>query len=163
MIYAGKAHPQDNAGKDLIKEISDFSKKLKGEVNLVYLSNYDMYLSKFITSGVDLWLNTPLPPQEASGTSGMKCALNGIPQASVLDGWWLEGYVEGKTGWAFNSPSELYNLMDEQILPFYYQDRIKWLEIMKQTIMLNGSYFNSNRMLKEYVKLAYKLPKDNCP
>lgn len=156
IIYSGKAHPKDTAGKELISEIVRMSQQESADVKMVYLPNYDMYLSKFITSGVDVWLNTPAPPNEASGTSGMKCALNGIPQISVLDGWWWEGHKEGKTGWAFSTPEELYDLLDKEIIPTYYNDRVKWQETMKQAIALNGSFFNTHRMLNEYIKYAYK-------
>ena len=124
IIYAGKAHKKDTSGKMLIEAIISMSEKLKGEdVTLVYLQNYDMYLSKFLTSGVDVWLNTPNPPHEASGTSGMKCALNGIPQLSVKDGWWEEGCVEGETGWSFTTKDDLYNLLENEIVPTFYSNR----------------------------------------
>src|SRR4030042_6344356 len=100
MVFAGKAHPRDEDGKRLIKEIHEYAKNLKGQIEIVYLENYNMDLAAMLTSGVDVWLNTPIPPMEASGTSGMKAAHNGVVNFSVLDGWWLEGCVEGVTGWA---------------------------------------------------------------
>ncbi len=157
IVYAGKAHPKDEAGKALIKKTLDLKNELKGKVTMVYMQNYDMYLSKFITSGVDVWLNTPLPPYEASGTSGMKAALNGIPHLSVLDGWWKEGYVEGETGWSFSTPEELYSLLENTIVPCFYHEKEKWLSVMQNAIKLNGSFFNSQRMLMEYIKNAYQI------
>ncbi len=100
VIYAGKAHPKDQGGKELMKRIFQAKEQLKHDVKIAYLENYDMKLGMMITSGVDLWLNTPQPPMEASGTSGMKAALNGVPNLSVLDGWWIEGHIEGVTGWS---------------------------------------------------------------
>lgn len=157
IIYAGKAHPKDTEGKELIKKIITLSKELNGQIKMVYLENYDMYLSKYITSGVDAWLNTPLPPHEASGTSGMKCALNGVPQISVLDGWWHEGYVENETGWAFSTSEELYDVLEHDVVNTFYNDLQRWVEIMQKTIMLNGSFFNSHRMINEYIKMAYRI------
>jgi starch phosphorylase len=169
IVYAGKAHPRDQAGKDLIKRIFYVKKKLKSKVRLVYLENYDIEISRLITSGVDLWLNTPQPPLEASGTSGMKAALNGVPSLSILDGWWIEGHMEGITGWAIGenhrfSPREgdrakdasaLYKKLEEVILPLYYRDRERFIEVMGHTIALNGSFFNTERMIGEYLKKAY--------
>lgn len=161
IIYAGKAHPSDMRGKELIYAINELSKKLTGNLKLVFLKNYDMYLAKFFTSGVDVWLNTPLPPREASGTSGMKCALNGIPQIGVLDGWWHEGYVENQTGWTFETEEDLYDLLEFDIIGTFYNNHEKWTEMMQKTIMLNGSKFNSNRMLQEYINLAYTKKHEN--
>ncbi len=156
IIYAGKAHPRDEEGKRLIREVVRLSKKLSGKLNLVYLENYNIDLAKKLVAGVDVWLNTPLPPREASGTSGMKCALNGVPQLSVLDGWWLEGWVEGKTGWAFEDSAELYTKLDKKIVHLFYRDRDAWQSIMRQVIVLNGSFFNASRMVQEYAKRAYR-------
>ena len=107
VIYAGKAHPQDQGGKALIQEVCQAAAELKDVIRILYLENYDMELAKLITSGVDLWLNTPQRPQEATGTSGMKAALNGIPSLSILDGWWVEGCVEGVTGWAIGGDDKI--------------------------------------------------------
>jgi starch phosphorylase len=169
LVYAGKAHPRDQAGKDLIKRIFDVKKKLKSKVRLVYLENYDIEMGRLLTSSVDLWLNTPQPPLEASGTSGMKAALNGVPSLSVLDGWWIEGHMEGITGWAIGenhrlSPSDgdrakdahaLYQKLEEVVLPLYYEQRKRYIEIMGYTIALNGAFFNTDRMIGEYIKKAY--------
>ncbi len=158
MIYGGKAHPNDEAGKELIRRIHQAKEALKNEVSVVYLENYDMELAKLMTSGVDLWLNNPEPPLEASGTSGMKAAVNGIPSLSILDGWWIEGHIEGVTGWSIdekNSAASLYIKLGESIIPLFYQSRDRFLNVMANSIALNGSYFNTQRMLQQYVVKAY--------
>ncbi len=170
LIFAGKAHPKDDEGKGLIQTIFDAARKLKDEIKVIYLENYDMDLAKKITSGVDLWLNTPECPLEASGTSGMKSALNGVPSLSVLDGWWIEGHIEGVTGWAIGSNSRngrivprsldadsLYQKLEETILPMFYNDRDQYINVMLHAIALNGSFFNTQRMLQQYIANAYFL------
>src|ERR1019366_5838764 len=107
ILYGGKAHPNDGGGKDLIQRVIQHAAGLNGDIKVIYLENYNMALAKYLIAGVDLWLNTPQRPQEASGTSGMKAALNGVPSFSVLDGWWVEGCVEGVTGWAIGSDSKI--------------------------------------------------------
>jgi len=168
IIYSGKAHPQDQGGKELIKRIFQFKEALKKEIKIAYLENYDMELGKMITSGVDLWLNTPQPPLEASGTSGMKAALNGVPSLSIMDGWWLEGHIEGITGWAIgdgaltertpgpaNDASSLYEKLEQVILPLFYRDQDHFIGVMLHCIALNGSFFNTHRMIQQYVLNAY--------
>ena len=169
LIYAGKAHPGDQEGKQLIRRIFSLMQALKGCVEIAFLPNYDLVLAQRITSGVDLWLNTPQPPLEASGTSGMKAALNGIPSLSILDGWWIEGLVEGVTGWAIgeekrgreedlrgsNVASLLYDKLERVILPMFYQKREQYIEVMRHAIAINGSFFNTQRMLQQYVLNAY--------
>jgi starch phosphorylase len=169
VIYAGKAHPQDQGGKELIKRIFQAKESLKKEIKIAYLGNYDMELGKMITAGVDLWLNTPQPPMEASGTSGMKAALNGVPSLSVLDGWWIEGHLEGETGWSIGESrrgtvessdwskdaSSLYEKLEHAILPLFYHDRDRFIDVMRHAIALNGSFFNTHRMVLEYVLKAY--------
>jgi starch phosphorylase len=155
IIFGGKAHPKDFEGKALITKILEMGNKVDGKIKMAYLENYDMYLGQLITSGVDVWLNTPEPPHEASGTSGMKCALNGVPHLSVRDGWWEEGCVEGETGWSFPTPDDLYDVLEQKIMPTFYQNPDTWRSIMRKTIMINGSFFNSTRMLHEYVNRAY--------
>ncbi|HUW82436.1 MAG TPA: alpha-glucan family phosphorylase [Phycisphaerae bacterium] len=169
VVYAGKAHPHDQEGKELIKRIFGFAAALKPDVKVVYLPNYDMQLARLMTAGVDTWLNTPLPPMEASGTSGMKAALNGVPSLSVLDGWWLEGCIEGVTGWgvgedrratgADSDPTKdaasLYAKLETVVLPTFYHSRDRFLDIMRHTIALNGSFFNTQRMIQQYVLKAY--------
>ena len=166
IVYAGKAHPQDEWGKAMIKRIFEASTQLGDALRVVYLENYDMTLGHLMTSGVDLWLNNPLRPLEASGTSGMKAALNGVPSFSVLDGWWIEGCVEGVTGWAIGEdealpqdPSrdvyDLYWKLERVILPLYYGLPYSWAEVMRNAVSLNGSFFNTQRMLTEYIQNAY--------
>ena len=169
VIYAGKAHPQDQGGKELIKRIFQAKESLKKEIKIAYLENYDIELGKIMTSGVDLWLNTPQAPMEASGTSGMKSALNGVPSLSVLDGWWIEGHIEGVTGWPIGESrrgtaessdwskdaSSLYDKLEHIILPLFYHDRDRFIDVMRHCIALNGSFFNTHRMILEYVLKAY--------
>jgi starch phosphorylase len=159
IIFSGKSHPNDQAAKELIKKIYEYDFKLEDKVKVVFLENYDMKLAKLLVAGVDLWLNTPLAPNEASGTSGMKAALNGIPQMSVLDGWWNEGCIEGKTGWAIgktqNESEELYSKLEKEILPLYFDNYDQYLEIMRNCIAINASYFNTHRMAKDYISQAY--------
>ena len=169
VIYAGKAHPKDQGGKEIIKRIFQMGELLKKEVKIAYLENYDMELGRMLTSGVDLWLNTPQPPLEASGTSGMKAALNGVPSLSILDGWWIEGHIEGVTGWAIGEngrraqenqdpsadASSLYSKLDRVIIPLFYGNRDRFVEVMRHAIALNGSFFNTQRMLQQYVLNAY--------
>lgn len=170
VIYAGKAHPNDHEGKELIQHILHVADSLKPEVSLVYLANYDMALAHLLTAGVDVWLNTPLPPMEASGTSGMKAALNGVPSLSILDGWWIEGWIEDQTGWAIGEHADnlqsdadrsrfdaesLYQKLETVVLPRFCQQRPRFLEIMRHCISLNGSFFNTQRMIQQYVVKAY--------
>ncbi|MGH7799121.1 MAG: alpha-glucan family phosphorylase [Thermodesulfobacteriota bacterium] len=171
LIYAGKAHPQDQGGKELIRRIFQAKEALKKEIKIAYLENYDIELGKMMTSGVDLWLNTPQQPLEASGTSGMKAALNGVPSFSILDGWWNEGHIEGITGWSIgenhrgagedHDPSKdaisLYSKFEQVIIPLYYNDRDRFIDVMRHSIALNGSFFNTQRMLQQYVLKAYFL------
>jgi len=135
-------------------------------VPVVYLAEYDIELAKYLCSGVDLWLNTPQKPLEASGTSGMKAALNGVPSLSILDGWWIEGHVEGATGWAIgdgwqsetnpdNEVASMYDKLEHVVLPMFYQQPNAFVSIMRSAIALNGSYFNAQRMLAQYVQNAY--------
>ena len=168
-VFAGKAHPGDDAGKGIIQRIFKEAQALKNEVNVIYAPNYDMELGRLITSGVDVWLNTPQPPLEASGTSGMKAALNGVPSLSVLDGWWVEGCIEGFTGWCIGDAHSLddgrdrwdadaasfYNKLEQTVAPLFYKSRDAFVEMMRETIALNGSYFNCQRMLQQYVVKAY--------
>jgi len=166
IVYAGKAHPSDGGGKELIRNIFSRIKELEPGIKVAYLENYDMTQGRLITSGVDLWLNNPLPPQEASGTSGMKACLNGVPNLSVLDGWWIEGCIENITGWAIGTlqsqgrdsaqdARDLYQKLEKIILPMFYKEKDKWLEVMRHTIALNASFFNTQRMVQEYVLNAY--------
>jgi starch phosphorylase len=169
IVYAGKAHPHDQRGKELIQEILRARESLHPNVKLAYLANYDMQLARQMVSGVDVWLNTPQAPMEASGTSGMKAVLNGVPSLSILDGWWIEGCIEGVTGWAIGrevraedgsgTPQDdadcLYGKLEEKVLPAFYGDSGRFAEIMRHTIALNGSFFNTQRMMQQYVLKAY--------
>jgi starch phosphorylase len=176
IIYAGKAHPKDMEGKALIKRIFQAMEELKDDIKIVYLPNYDLKLARLMTAGTDVWLNTPRPPMEASGTSGMKAALNGVPSLSVLDGWWIEGCIEGITGWSVGcSPDQyefdpdqtdfteidnqdaasLYDKLEYNVFPIYYQHRDEFIKIMQSAIALNGSFFNTHRMVQQYALNAY--------
>jgi starch phosphorylase len=163
IIFSGKAHPHDEPGKKLIQEIFEVAARLESDaLKIVYLENYEWKLGAMLTAGVDLWLNTPRRPFEASGTSGMKAALNGVPSLSVLDGWWVEGWIEGVTGWAIpdsDTPEQevasLYDRLESTILPLYYGSPEHWRTVMRSTIALNGSFFNTHRMLQEYISNAY--------
>ena len=169
VVYAGKAHPRDDEGKQLIAEITRRGAALGGHVRVVYLENYDAQLARLMVSGVDVWLNTPRPPLEASGTSGMKAAVNGVPSLSVLDGWWLEGHVEGVTGWAIGrdgyttgdgvddgrDAEDLYAELERVIVPLFYERPDEFATVMRNAIALTGSFFNTHRMLEQYVTHAY--------
>ena len=173
LVYAGKAHPRDDGGKAIIRRIFEAAAALANSVRVVYLQNYDMTLGKLLCSGVDVWLNTPMRPQEASGTSGMKAALNGVPSFSVLDGWWIEGHIEGATGWSIGDSingdndsvveaQSMYRKLEEVILPLYYQEPDKFAQVMRSAIDFNGSFFNTQRMLFQYVRNAYALARNHA-
>ncbi|HEY0713425.1 MAG TPA: alpha-glucan family phosphorylase, partial [Polyangia bacterium] len=170
ILYAGKAHPRDEAGKSLIRRINAAARSLAPDVPVIYLEDYDVELAKHLVAGVDLWLNTPLRPLEASGTSGMKAAHNGVPSLSVLDGWWVEGCIEGLTGWSVGGrhdpklgppdadredAADLYGKLEFSIMPTFANDKSRWVSIMQHTIALNASYFNSHRMVQQYIANAY--------
>ena len=163
IVYAGKAHPQDEPGKALIQKVIEDAQKVSGSLlKVVYLENYAWDLGALLTAGVDVWVNTPKRPYEASGTSGMKAALNGVPSLSILDGWWIEGCIEGVTGWAIedgaNDEEEalaLYRKLETAVVPLYLQAPEKWARLMRTTLAFNGSYFNTNRMVKQYTRNAY--------
>ena len=168
LVYSGKAHPQDEIGKSLIKELNEIKKRYGKRIKIAFLENYDMKLAKLVTAGVDIWLNNPLPPNEASGTSGMKAAHNGIPQLSTLDGWWHEGYIKDKTGWAISCSKKtgskkqdekdaacIYDLLENDILPCFYHKPEVWREIMRFSIAINASYFNTDRVVRDYIQNAY--------
>jgi starch phosphorylase len=162
ILYAGKSHPADNAGKALIREVfADAEKLNSSSLKIIYLENYDWDLGEQLTGGVDVWLNTPLRPYEASGTSGMKAALNGVPSLSVLDGWWIEGCAENITGWAIpdgddetSEADALYRKLEHSIAPCF-ADKACWAELRRHCIAMNGSFFNTHRMLGQYVANAY--------
>jgi starch phosphorylase len=175
VVLAGKAHPRDREGKEMIERVHVAREALRGHVEVVYLANYDMALAGLVCAGVDVWLNTPLPPFEASGTSGMKAAINGVPSLSVLDGWWVEGHVEGVTGWAIGQPFQtaaetgaaadldadhaaaLYDTLAASVIPCFYRERDRFLRIMRYAIALNGAFFTSERMVWQYLHNAYRV------
>ncbi|MDJ0655869.1 MAG: alpha-glucan family phosphorylase [Xanthomonadales bacterium] len=163
VVLAGKAHPRDEAGKRAIEFLHQTISELKGDITMAFLPNYNMASALTLVSGVDVWLNTPQPPLEASGTSGMKAALNGVPNLSVLDGWWIEGHIEGVTGWSIGNgdagdyardADSLYDKLDQVVLPLFGQ-RDEWLKVMKGTISRNASLFHSHRMMRRYAAEAY--------
>lgn len=170
IVYSGKAHPKDTPGKDIIKKIVEIAKNISDKVSVVFIKNYNIDIALKIVSGVDIWLNTPLRPREASGTSGMKAAHNGVINFSILDGWWIEGHIEGITGWSIGpkpvesslipvhdatDADDLYDKLENLILPLYYHDRNQWIKIMKNSISKLAYYFNTNRMMRRYVTEAY--------
>jgi len=170
IVFSGKAHPKDDPGKNLIEKIFAVKNKLKNKIKIAYIENYDMSIALKIISGVDIWLNTPLRPREASGTSGMKAAHNGVINFSVLDGWWIEGHIEGFTGWSIGpNPTEtklienmdtkdavdLYEKLENNIIPLFYNDRNGWIRMMQNAIGKNAYYFNCHRMMRRYVTEAY--------
>ena len=167
IVYGGKAHPKDEGGKAEIRAVFAAAAALRGTIEVVYVENYDAQWGALLTSGVDLWLNTPHRPFEASGTSGMKAAMNGVPSLSILDGWWTEGCIEGVTGWAIGSEelpdddqgdeiASLYDQLGRAIVPMYYGSERKYFELMRSVIALNASFFNTQRMVRQYVEDAYQ-------
>ncbi|MBW1685380.1 MAG: alpha-glucan family phosphorylase [Deltaproteobacteria bacterium] len=171
LVFAGKAHPADWEGKALIRRVFEARKALKDHVAVAYLPDYGMELARLLVAGCDVWLNTPVPPLEASGTSGMKAALNGVPSLSVLDGWWIEGHVEGVTGWSIGRDQgrfvetsaegdaehaqALYDKLEFTVIPTYYGRQDRFLAMMRHAIALNASFFNSQRMVLQYLYDAY--------
>jgi len=163
LVMAGKAHPADRPGQDLIREAHARMRRFEGEIEMVFLADYDLALARHLVAGADIWLNTPLPPYEASGTSGMKAAVNGVLNLSVLDGWWLDGWAEGVTGWAIGADrddparhgAELYDKLENVVLPLWYEDKARWRRMMKNSMAMIGSRFNSQRMMRRYASEAY--------
>lgn len=172
LVFAGKAHPRDDWGKQLIRAVHEFGSRSGDLVRVVFLPNYDTQLAAQMVAGVDVWLNTPRAPLEASGTSGMKCALNGVPSLSIADGWWLEGGIQGVTGWVIKSgfneggvaPMEqdhadaeaLYGQLEHHVLPTFFHNHMAFGEIMRNAIAVNGSFFNTHRMVDQYRVMAYE-------
>jgi starch phosphorylase len=171
VIYAGKAHPRDGDGKAMIQRIFAASRELEADIRIVYLADYDVALAKYLVAGADLWLNTPRRPREASGTSGMKAACNGVPSLSVLDGWWVEGHIEGVTGWSIPhghaAPDDesaeitaLYDKLERVIVPTFYGQPPAYAAVMRSAVALNASFFNTQRVVSQYVRNAYNNPAD---
>ena len=173
IIFAGKSHPDHEAGKLLIQEVYRAVKKAESGGRLVFLEDYDMNLARYLVQGVDVWMNTPRRPNEASGTSGQKAALNGVLNFSVLDGWWREGY-NGQNGWAIGDETEyeilkpgsahaesLYDILENEIIPLYYHERSadglpgEWIARMKESIRTLAPQFSMRRMVKEYTERLY--------
>lgn len=169
VVMAGKSHPGDPVGRETIRKIFRAIEALKSDVKIAYVEDYDWELARLMTAGVDVWLNTPLPPMEASGTSGMKAAVNGVPSLSILDGWWIEGCIEDTTGWAIGGtpttqdPAQrtvpdaesLHDKMEYIVIPLYYRERERFIDVMRHAIALNASFFNTQRMLLQYLLHAY--------
>ncbi len=164
LVLAGKAHPSDEPGKRLIALVHERLRQIRDDVQAVYLPDYNMSTALHLVSGADIWLNTPLRPLEASGTSGMKAAFNAIPSLSILDGWWVEGCIEGVNGWAIGDPAEtasdqdresLYRKLEDVVLPLYHDNRPAWIAVMKGAVSKSASYFDSHRMMRRYVAEAY--------
>ena len=170
IVFAGKAHPYDFEGKKLIQQIIQYSRELSSEIKIAFLENYNLEVARKIVAGVDVWVNTPMKPLEASGTSGMKAAHNGVINFSVLDGWWIEGCLEGITGWSIGPGSEeegnpqetfqkeiddFYGKLEYVIVPIYYHHREQWIKMMKNSISKIASYFNAHRMMESYITEAY--------
>jgi starch phosphorylase len=170
IVFAGKAHPADDAGKRMLQRVYSYSRDPRFEGRIAFLQDYDLNSADRLVQGVDLWLNLPVVPMEASGTSGMKAALNGVPQVSTLDGWWAEGYT-GLNGWAvpvstgYPDPDSadvenLYSLLEREVVPLYYQKNQQgvsrgWVERMKHALLVSGTRFTAARMLKEYTEKSY--------
>jgi starch phosphorylase len=167
VVLAGKAHPRDEPGQRHIEQLHAWAQELAGSIPVVFLPDYGMHAGRLVVSGVDLWLNTPQRLLEASGTSGMKAALNGVPSLSILDGWWLEGCTEGETGWAIgeDGPHDddevdaraLYDKLEQAVLPLFHLQPQAWAEVMRRSISRNGAFFTSHRMLRRYALEAYAL------
>lgn len=169
VVFAGKAHRSDEIGQHLIRNVFEAASQLGRDLETVYVEDYDMAFGRLLCGGSDIWLNTPIPPLEASGTSGMKAALNGVPSLSILDGWWVEGHIEGVTGWSIGDASAepagsdadadaLYSKLEHVVLPMFYRDPSAFDAIRRSAIALNGSFFNTERMLLEYEARAYSQP-----
>ena len=162
IVLAGKAHPRDDAGRTLVRRLHELIRELAPQIRIVFLPDYDLVAARVLVAGCDVWLNTPLPPMEASGTSGMKAAANGVLNLSVLDGWWVEGCIDGVTGWSLGEAHDdasasrrLYDRLEHTVLPLYYHDRPGWIGMMKQSVSKLASYFNAHRMMRRYAAEAY--------
>jgi starch phosphorylase len=169
IVSGGKAHPRDEGGKEIIRRLNQIARSSSGALRVVFVPDYDLEWARLLVSGSDVWVNTPQPPLEASGTSGMKAALNGVPSFSILDGWWVEGWIEGVTGWAIERHAGraqeaqdealvaegFYEKLELVILPILTGDAARFIDVMRNAIALNASYFNTERMLDQYVTRAY--------
>ena len=175
IVFAGKAHPGDHGAKAMLGHVAEVMAATRpGALTLAFVPDYGMELGRLLCAGSDVWLNTPAPPNEASGTSGMKAAVNGVPSLSTLDGWWIEGWIEGVTGWAIgpqggagaraeeadpaHDGERLYTALEEVVVPAYYKDRDSLVAVGRQAVALNGSFFSAHRMVDEYARRAYRVP-----
>jgi starch phosphorylase len=159
-VLAGIAHPADFPGLKLIEDLHAYIATLASAIPVAFLPGYNVTLARSLVAGSDVWLNTPQPPYEASGTSGMKAAVNGVLNLSILDGWWVEGCVEGVTGWSIESSSAsdtdaLLQKLGDIVLPLYADSRDKWVFMMKQSISKLSPMFSSHRMIRRYASEAY--------
>jgi starch phosphorylase len=170
IIFAGKAHPDDDPGKRILQKVFQAACNPELGGRIAFLEDYGEQFAKYLVHGVDVWLNNPVPPMEASGTSGMKAALNGVPHLSILDGWWLEGF-NGKNGWIFGQEmtkgnrdrtdaEALYQILEDTIIPMYYKvandgTPVEWVKVMKESIKSNAPKFSARRMVKEYTMKYY--------
>lgn len=166
IVFAGKAHPADTEGGEVIQLIRSRADALSDVMQLAFLPNYNTDSAQKLVAGADVWLNTPRPPLEASGTSGMKAALNGTLNLSTIDGWWVEGWIEDVTGWSVGTDGNgdetddqhadsLYDKLEHKVLPLYYGDKTRWTWMMKQSMSKIGAYFNSHRMMRRYANEGY--------
>jgi len=172
-VFAGKAHPRDHEGKELIKRLIHFARKTNIRHRMIFLEDYDIYIARHLVQGADVWLNNPRRPFEACGTSGMKAAINGVLNVSILDGWWCEGYAEDR-GWSIGSGEEyldsvyqdtvesraLYNLLEDEVIPRFYDRKsgdvpIRWVKMMKESMKMGMRIFCSHRMVAEYNERFY--------
>jgi starch phosphorylase len=176
IIFAGKAHPADDPGKQILQRIFNASRNPDMGGRIAFVEDYGEQLAQYLVHGVDVWLNTPLPPMEASGTSGMKAAVNGVPQLSILDGWWIEGF-NGKNGWAIDpkeidgnrdqvDAAEIYRTLEEEIIPLFYDVSEEgvpngWVRVMKASIKSTAARFSARRMVKEYIEKFYSVALKN--
>jgi starch phosphorylase len=168
IIFAGKAHPADDVGKRILQRIFNFAHDPEFGGRIAFVEDYDEQMAQYMTHGVDVWLNNPLPPLEACGTSGMKAAINGVPHLSIMDGWWIEGF-NGKNGWALDSgdgdnnrdAAAIYDVLEKEALPLYYhvdEDGVShaWVRLMKEAMKSVGPAFSSRRMVREYAEKFYQ-------
>jgi starch phosphorylase len=169
IIFAGKAHPNDDESKRMLQRVFNAAKDQSFGGRIAYVEDYDEQLAQYLVHGVDVWVNNPLPPMEASGTSGMKASLNGVPHLSILDGWWMEGF-NGKNGWAFSGADgpdrdakdaqAIYDILEKEVIPLHYNVDDQgvprgWVKVMKEAIKQAGSKFSARRMVKEYAEKFY--------
>jgi glycogen phosphorylase len=169
ILFAGKSHPQDLGGKAIVARLARAAMERPGRI--VFLENYDMQVGRLLTRGCDVWLNNPVRPLEASGTSGMKAAMNGVLNLSILDGWWPEGCRHGVNGWAIGDErsgddkrdlDDLHRTLEDEVLPAW-RDRATWTRMMRASIAMGVTQFSSDRMVREYFEQLYGVPGAEAP